>query len=131
MEFSQNYQAFIHFVFPNTAKQIQIIMKVVDLAARELTYLPFKNLQGESFTWTFYNYRTKNSSAYDPISHKAVKAKHISYKYAEIPLDNDYKGDSEVNTEKRLKTDITTFKRKALAYIIHCIDASLIHRYIL
>lgn len=41
-EFAQKYGDFMHFVFPNTRKQIDIILKVVEIAAKELEYLPFK-----------------------------------------------------------------------------------------
>lgn len=135
-EFARKYPDFMHFVFPNTQKQLDIIYKVVDVVVKELGYLPFKNLQGETFQWTFFKYRTTSRSSYDPISLRPKKYK--SYKYQEILLKKDVKEslgddffeDEEIMTSKLMK-DPNTFRRKALSYFIHCIDASIIHRFII
>jgi DNA-dependent RNA polymerase len=125
-EFAVKYKDFIHYVFPNTNKQIDIILKVVDIVARELGYLPFKNLQGDTFMWSFYKYTTKVRSAYNSISHVADENIHRSYQYQEIDGE-----DVDGEGKRRMKKCFLTFKRKALSYMVHCIDASLIHRFIL
>ena len=128
-EFAKKYDHFIHFVFPKTKKQIDLLLATIDIAVKELGYFPFKNLQGETFEWSFYDYKTTTRSAYNPLSHKATLAKtHKTYNFYEVKFESFTNSVGEI--ENRLKRDHRTCKRKALSYMIHCIDASLIHRFI-
>jgi hypothetical protein len=134
-EFAISYPDFIEFSFPGTKRQIELIYKAVLITAREIGHLPFRNLQGETFQWTFFKFKKTSRSSFDPISQKAKP--YNSYKYYETMLDEGggwAHGDGLTESDKkerRLVKDLTTFRRKALSYFIHCIDASLIHRYIL
>ena len=128
-EFAVSYGDFINHVFPGTMKQLQVIYKVVGMVGDDLGYLPFKNLQGETFLWTFYKHKKTSRSSYDPISSK-VKP-YNSYKFHEVQFAVDSQLESEEGGfNKRLVRDSTTFRRKCLSYFIHCIDASMMHRFI-
>ena len=128
-EFAKKYDDYMHFVFPKTKIQIDLLLKTIDIAVKELGYFPFKNLQGETFKWSFYEYKTTTRSAYDPISHKANHVKiHKAYKSQEVKFESFKNSDGEI--KNRLKCDYRISKRQALSYIIDCIEASLIHRFI-
>ena len=48
-EFAVKYKDFMEFVFPNCIGQLEIIYKTVKLVVNEIGYLPFKNIQEETF----------------------------------------------------------------------------------
>ncbi len=122
-EFAVKYKNFMEFVFPTCTAQLDIIYKTVRIAVSELGFLPFKNLQGETFQWSFFKYKKHTRSAFDPMSLRAKP--YNSYKLDQVVTQLDK------NKEVTLVKDMRTFSRKSLSYFIHCIDASMMHRFIL
>lgn len=135
VEFAVKFEEFFEFVFPGTKKQIKRIHQAVSLVSRELGYLPFYNLQMETFEWTFFKSFKVFRNSIHPITLESIpyntrKTQWGSYSHQTLLAEVDKNKEIEEKEYKILK-DYSMFKRKSLSYLIHCLDASLIHRFIL
>lgn len=126
-EFSQQYSAFIDFLFPNLIKQVNILDKMIDIAVEEMSSIRIRTLEGEIIDYNFYKHRVHARGNYDPVTKSFSK-----YKSRSFSTTFEKNVDSEIQTEKsrRLISDTVAHKRKFLSYLIHSIDAAIMRRFI-
>jgi hypothetical protein len=111
-EFALKYEDFIESVFPNTARKLELIREAVEISVRDSGAVSIRTLDGEVLNWTFYEYKTKKRSRFDP-------------------ADNSTKTYSvKLREGRNFQPDITTHKRKFLSYLIHSIDAAVLRYFI-
>jgi hypothetical protein len=115
VEFAFKYDAFIEFVYPGISKQIKKILKVIEIVADETGETSISNLNGEKLHWRRFKNKSVTRKSYNPVS-----GKQISFRIRTI----------ETRLGKPI-IDTADHKKKFLSYLIHSIDAAVMHYFIL
>lgn len=114
--FATEYERFIEFVFPKLTKQIDVLLDLVEIVVRETGEMTIQNLSGEKLHWRSFKYKSVTRKGFDPVTKK-----HLSYR-----IDT-----TELSPNGKEKDDISDHKVKFLSYLIHSIDAAVMHHFIL
>lgn len=113
-EFASKYDDFIESIFPGLTKQLNTLLKLVDLMVKETGEMSLTNLNGEKLRWKRFRHKSLGRSGFDPVTRR-----NVSYKI----------NTTLVNNNKTID-DIKDHKIKFLSYLIHSIEAAVMHKFI-
>jgi hypothetical protein len=114
-EFAMNYDAFFDEMFPGISKQIEVMNKVVDVVINETGEMAMYNMQGEKMRWQRYKHSSKMRNGFHPVTKN------------QIPFRVETQ---EMDTKGNKINNLREHKIQLLSYVIHSIDAAVMHKFI-
>lgn len=114
-EFAFKYDSFIEYVYPGITEQIKNLLELVKFVVNETGETCINNLNGEKLRWRRFKHKSITRKGFNPITKKQLS----------------YRVETLITANGKEMLDVTDHKRKFLAYLIHSIDAAVMHYFIL
>lgn len=115
IEFAFKYDSFIEYVYPGITEQIKNLLELVKFVVNETGETCINNLNGEKLRWRRFKHKSITRKGFNPVTKEQ-----LSYRVETLTT----VGGKEI-------LDVNDHKRKFLAYLIHSIDAAVMHYFIL
>jgi len=131
-EFALKYLSFQDYLFPGLKSQMQLLKDLVEISAKEKGEVSVRTLEGEVLTWSFYAYTSQTRTTIDPFTKKPkkFKLKRFLLEDSEQKSAKEAYGTEVLESVRRKKIDINSFKKNFLVYLIHSIDAAVMRYFI-
>lgn len=114
VSFANKYVDFIEYTFPGVTKQIVTLLKIVDIVVGETGEMSIINLNGEKLRWRRFRHKSITRKCFNPVTKKSLS----------------YRVETTVIESGNEKDDIQDHKTKFLSYLIHSLDAAVMHRFV-
>lgn len=114
-EFAFKYDSFIESVYPGITEQIKNILELVKFVVNETGETCINNLNGEKLRWRRFKHKSITRKGFNPITKEQLS----------------YRVETLETVGGKEKIDVNDHKKKFLAYLIHSIDAAVMHYFII
>jgi hypothetical protein len=114
IEFAYRYDSFIEYVYPGITAQIKNLLELVSFVTSESGETTINNLNGEKLKWRRFKNKSITRKAFNPVTKEQ-----ITYRLDTLDIVSGME-----------QIDVSDHKRKFLSYLIHSIDAAVMHYFI-